>query len=368
MKKSSMEAANRKPRVMMYYTYGDRVGGPLTYLRTLIGSELKEQYDFVTCFQNRAPGGLDMTLLRDMTACIRKERPDIVHVHGAQSEGFYGTLAARLAGCRRIVMTIHGFAHDDSHYRGVRRFLYRHIVEPLSIRLAHQVYCVCEFASKRSIVVKNAGKRNRGCIHNPVPQLCVQEPCQSIRERFGIGADEVVFAIAGRVTREKGFDVLAKAVKLLSDRNERFRLLVLGDGSYFSTFCEQMKAEIEAGRVIMVGRTDRVADYLCASDAFVFPSYHENLSIAILEACAAGLPCIVGNVGGNPEIIRDQQSGYVVDGFEPADYADRMSRLINDQELRQRMGAEARRDILDRFSLSRICRRIDEVYKGECEA
>jgi len=362
MKRSCSGSSECKPKVLMYYSYGNKVGGPLTYIQTIIGSELKERYDFVTCYQNKAPGGLDLKLLRDMTAAIRQEKPDIVHVHGAQSEGFYGVLAAKLAGCRKIVMTVHGFAHDDSGCRGVKHFLYRHIVEPLSLRLSDRVYCVCEYASRRDIVVRNAGRRSCGYIHNPVPEMTTRESREVIRARYGIGPEETVFAIAGRVTRDKGFDVLARAVKLLNGQGRRFRLLVMGDGAYFAKFSELMKDEIAAGQVVMVGRTDRVADYLFASDAFVFPSYHENLSIALLEACAAGLPCIVANVGGNPEIVTDQQSGYVIDGFAPEDFADRMRRMIDDPQLRGRMGAEAQRDILERFALSRMCRKIEEVY------
>lgn len=368
MNRSCTAESGRKPKVLMYYSYGNKVGGPLTYINTIIASELKEKYDFVTCYQNKAPGGLDLQLLRDMTEAIRREQPDIVHVHGAQSEGFYGVLAAKRAGCKQIVMAIHGFAHDDSNCRGVKHFLYKNIIEPLSIRMSDQVYCVCEFASKRPIVVRNAGKRNRGYIHNPVPELKPQEDRASIRSRYGIAEDETVFAIAGRVTRDKGFDVLAQAVKLLNAQGKRFRLMVLGDGVYHAEFSRIMAEEIAAGQVIMVGRTDRVADYLFASDAFVFPSYHENLSIALLEACAAKLPCIVANVGGNPEIVKDQKNGYVIEGFAPEDFADRMGRMIDDPDLRAQLGQEAQRDILERFSLSRMCGKIDEVYSRGIEA
>ena len=95
------KGGDERPKVLMYYTYADRIGGPLTYMKTVMNSPLQEKYRFAALFQNEAPGGLNLPLLRRMTAAIRREKPDIVHVQGAQSEGFYGTLAARLALQRR---------------------------------------------------------------------------------------------------------------------------------------------------------------------------------------------------------------------------------------------------------------------------
>ena len=363
MKHTDNTAVEKKPVVTMYYSYGDRIGGPLTYINTIINSDLQSKYEFTTCYQNKAPGGVDIPLLKAMVKELRRIKPDIVHIQGAQSEGFYGVLAAKIAGCKQIIMTIHGFAHDDSGCRGVKRFLYKNIVEPLSIRLSDQVYCVCEFASKRSIVKRNASTRSYGYIHNPVPTVLPRRSRQEIRNQYGIAEEETVFCIAGRLTREKGFDILAQTVKLLNEKDAgAFRLMVIGDGPYRKQFSSDLSAEVESGQVILVGQTDDVASYLAASDVFIFPSYHENLSIALLEACASGLPCIVGEVGGNAEIITDGKSGYVLEKLSAEDFAQKAQVLIADSQLRLQMGAYAKKDILDRFSLTRMCRKIDEVY------
>lgn len=353
------------PKVLMYYSYGNKIGGPLTYINTIINSPLKDKYEFVTCYQNEAPGGWNGKMLKRMIAEIKKEKPDIVHVHGAQSEGFYGALAAKRAGCPNVVMTVHGFAFDDSNCRGVKRFLYRHIIEPLSLRWSKQVYCVCKFASERKVVRKNAKKRSYGYIHNPVPSLVVDEARTELRSRYGIFDDDIVFCISGRISRDKGFDLLAQAIKKLNaEGNGNFKILVIGDGPYRATFSEIMKDEIAAGQIIFSGHTNKVANYLAAADAFVFPSYHENLSIALLEACASSLPAIVFDVGGNAEVVVDGETGYVLSSFSAEDFANRMARMIDDPELRISMGKRAKEDVLERFSLEQMCKKIDEVYKS----
>ena len=355
--------SEKKTKVLMYYSFGDRIGGPLTYIKSLMNSELKERFTFETCFQNMAPGGFRISLLLRMIGEIKAASPDIVHVHGLQSEGFYGVLSARLAGCRNIVTTVHGFAHDANEKYSVKWFLYRYLAEPLTLRWSDKVYCVCRYASERPIIVRNTRKNGFGFIHNAVGALHATQTREEIRSRWNIAPQETVFVISGRVSKDKGFDILAKAVKLLGARQERaFRLLVIGDGEYAEAFREEMKEEIESGFVIMTGQTDRVADHLNAADVFVLPSYHENLPIALLEAGKMGLPCIASAVGGIPEIVRDGESGFLIGDARAVSYADKMELLMEDILLRQRMGKALQKDIEEKLSMSTMCRKIEEVY------
>ena len=351
------------PKVLMYYSYDNKIGGPLTCINTIINSSLKEKYTFATCFQNEAPGGWNPKMLCRMVDAIKKEKPDIVHVHGAQSEGFYGVLAAKKAGCKNIVMTVHGFSFDDSSCRGVKNFLYKNIIEPYSLRNSKYVYCVCRAAAERKIVKSNTKAVKHPYIHNPTPILTVDESREQLRQRYGIKEDDTVFCISCRIVPDKGFDVLADAIKYLNSKTDKpFKLVVLGDGYYLPTFAEMMKDEVATGQVILVGRTDKVANYLNASDVFVFPSFHENFSIALLEAGASGLPCIVSNVGGNAEIIDDGKNGFVIDGFEHEKYAEKMLYYLDNKDQIAVMGENAEQKTSTEFSLQNMCKKIDEVY------
>lgn len=354
----------KKKKVVMYYTYGDRVGGPLTYINTIMNSELNEDYEFATCFQNMGAGGINLTLLRRMIQKLKEEKPDIVHVHGLQSEGLYGVLAAKFAGCKKIVVTVHGFSFDSQSISKRKRFMYRYFVEPATIRMADKVYCVCDYAAQREIIKRNAKRNNCGYIWNAVPDFKITESREDLRKRLKIKNDDTVFVISGRISREKGFDVLAQSMmsKRLKDNNN-YKLLVIGDGDYSQTFCETLKDEVAKGKVIMAGKTDRVGDYLNASDVFILPSYHENLPIAVIEAGKMGLPCIISNAGGMPEIIVDNRTGFVICGWNPEDYAEKMELLLSNTELRRDMSRAIKKDVNDRFDISKMCKKIREVYE-----
>lgn len=355
--------STRKTKVLMYYTFEDKIGGPLIYIRSIINSELKEEYEFVTCFQNMAPGGLNVSLLKRMVQQIKKASPDIVHVHGLQSEGFYGVLAAKLAGCRCIITTVHGFAFDGQKKYSLKWLMYRYLVEPLTLRLSNKVYCVCQYASERSIISKNTSANNCGYIHNAAGELNCNQSRNQVREKFGIRPNETVFIIAGRVSKDKGFDILAQAIKLLNNSTtHKFRLMVVGDGEYMEDFRTNMSNEIASNQVIIVGQTNNVADYLGASDIFVLPSYHENLPIALLEAGKMGLPCIASNVGGISEIIENEKTGFLICNKQAESYAQKMEILMSDTLLCHRMGKAMQEDINRRFSMSLMCSRIKELY------
>lgn len=352
-----------KKKVLMYYAFENKIGGPLTNIRDIINSELKDEYEFVTCFQNEAPGGINIRLLRRMVKQIRAQSPDIVHVHGLQSEGFYGVLAAKLAGCRCVVTTVHGFAFDGQKKYGLKWLLYRCFVEPLTLRLSDKVYCVCKYASERPIIKKNTGRNNCRYIHNATGEPSIIQTRNQVRAKWNIMPEETVFVITGRVTKDKGFEILGQAVKQLNRFcTIKFRLLVVGDGEYLEAFCTDMHEEIKAAQVILVGKTDRVADYLGAADVFVLPSYHENLPIALLEAGKMGLPCIASNVGGIPEVIQDEKTGFLIKDKLSCSYAKKMEILAMDTSLRRAMGQAIKKDVEDRFSMSLMCRRIREVY------
>lgn len=353
-----------RPKVLMYYSFGDRIGGPLTYIFSIINSELNEEFEFATCFQNETAGGMSFTLLKRMVKEIKRESPDIVHVHGLQSEGFYGVLAAKLAGCKHIVTTVHGFAFDGQNKRGLKWFLYRYVVEPITLRLSDRVYCVCDYAAHRSIIVKNTKKNNYGYIHNAVGEIKASYSREEIRNKLGISPQETVFVIVGRVTVAKGFKTLEETIRILNNENLRdFRMLIVGDGEYLENFCNNMSSEIESRQIIVIGQTDSVADYLNASDVFILPSNHENLPIAILEAGKMHLPCIASNVGGVPEIVIDGKNGFLVDSRNGYAYAEKMKMLAEDKALRYSMGETMKNYIDEYFSMSYMCRKIKEVYE-----
>ena len=117
-----------------------------------------------------------------------------------------------------------------------------------------------------------------------------------------------------------------------------------------------------AGVVHFLGPRPDVPDLLNAMDIFVLPSYSEGMSLALLEAMAAGLPVIATAVGGTPEVVTDGENGLLIPPRDAEALAGALERLLADPALAQHLGANARAHVREHFSLDRLGREINRIY------
>ncbi|MEV5767855.1 glycosyltransferase [Micromonospora sp. NPDC052213] len=340
--------------------------GPLTVVERVLASRLGDEYDFVRMHQDRGNGGLDVSLLREWVALLRRLRPDLVHVRGLQNEGFHGVLAARLARCPRILVTVHGTVRDlRQGGRPLRRGLLVHGAEPFTLRAATHVATVCEYAAGRDFL---RGCRDRfvGVIPNGVLVPEKPGPRARVRGELGLRPDDVVMIAVARLTWEKGYGVLADALRRLPAAAGRRVLLVAGDGPDRPAIAEALGAAAVAGPdaldVRLLGSRADVPDLLAAADLFVFPTLHENLSNALLEAMAHGLPVVASAVGGNVEVLRDG-AGVLVPAGDPQALADALATLVASLTARVELGVRARGRVRERYSLDHMLDNLDGVYR-----
>jgi glycosyltransferase involved in cell wall biosynthesis len=324
-------------------------------------SELAERFDFRVVHQSSAAGGLDVALLRRFVAEIRGHAPAMVHVRGLGNEGFHGVLAARLAGVRRVLVSVHGTQRDlVSVPSPARRAVVTRVLEPATLRMAGAVTTVCAAAARRSFLDPVRGKL-LGVVPNgvPLPDLGDRPRVRAeVRAELGIPAGDVVVLSVGRLAEDKGLGDLARAAALLGPE-PAWRLLVAGSGPDEG----RLRAAFAAAPLLPVHWLGRRADIdrlLLASDVFVLPSWSENMSNALLEAMAAALPVLATDVGGSPEAVGP--AGVLIPPRDPAALAAHLARLLVDGDERQRLAAAARARVAAQFTVEHMSRRLGEVY------
>jgi glycosyltransferase involved in cell wall biosynthesis len=128
-----------------------------------------------------------------------------------------------------------------------------------------------------------------------------------------------------------------------------------------------LKARIAAspalrGRVHLAGESAQPEHWLNAFDVFILPSLSEGMSNTLLEAMATALPCVVTDVGANPDLIDDGESGYLVPVRDVNAITDRVSRLAVDPQLRFRMGQRGRMKVTKEFSMARMLENYTRLY------
>jgi D-inositol-3-phosphate glycosyltransferase len=182
-------------------------------------------------------------------------------------------------------------------------------------------------------------------------QVFAHRPTAALRKRLGLGDTQVV-VFAGRLERLKGAETVIRAMAhLAADRAqpEPPVLLVIGDDSHNgasesrSSGGEQARLMALAdslgigGQVRFLGSVDQpaLAGYLSLAAVCVVPSYSESFGLVALEAAACGTPVVAARVGGLPTIVKDGLTGFTLVSHDPAQYAERIGRLLADEELRR---------------------------------
>jgi len=165
----------------------------------------------------------------------------------------------------------------------------------------------------------------------------------------------------GRLTDAKNYPMLLEVADRLRDRN--FRLAVVGDGELRDSIADEIRRrKLEQHVYLLGGRTD-VHDLLPDADCFVLTSKHEGLPIAILEAMACGLPIVATAVGGIGEIIRNGENGILVSPNNAPEFADTLSSLFRNTQMRDSLGQRARETVIRDYSWKRISREYEEIYQ-----
>jgi glycosyltransferase involved in cell wall biosynthesis len=348
--------------VVVEHSFGNPgSGGPIMTLQRILDSALADKYTFLRMHQHSAASGINMKMIGDWTAWLRRIKPDLVHIRGLGNEGFHGAMAARLAGCPRILLSIHGTVRDLTNARrSVRLRVLTDIVEPCTLRLATHIATVCESASSRDFLSSYQSKVV-GVIPNGVALADPARPMRSrVRRELGIGDERTVLVAVGRLSVEKGHLILAQALKELRDKVQEMTLVLVGDGPDRLAI-ESAYRGVEGLSFYSLGQRSDVGEILDASDVFVFPTLHENLSNALLEAMAAGLPVIASAVGGNVEVL-ERGSGILVPVSSPSALADALIRLHSEPALRLSYGVKARSVIAGQYTAAHMVNELDRIY------
>ena len=165
---------------------------------------------------------------------------------------------------------------------------------------------------------------------------------QTGRSRLGVGDGETVIGTVGRLDPIKDQATLVAAFSRLVARHDSLRLLLVGDGPCRRSLEEQVARLELDDRVTFLGRRDDVSELLRAMDVFVLPSLAEGASNTILEAMATGVPVVATRVGGNPELIEEGETGFLVPRRDVTGLSAAIERYVANRPLTEQHGTAAR--------------------------
>lgn len=353
-------------KVMLHIIMPRQVSGPNSAARRISESYLNQEYEFGFVTQEYHAGGkVNFRLIQELRRQILEFRPELVHLSGLQASGFHAVVAARLAGCKNILITIRGFSGDVIGLSIFKRFAFNCIFEPLTLRLCTKFYTVCEEATKKKMVQKYS-KKYLGVIHNAAPYVDYATlHAGDFRNELGINWDAFLVAVVGRMVYDKGISYIADAIDKISDKNIKF--IFIGDGEY----CDILKKRFSFGdskdQVFILGQRNDVLNILNDCDLFLFATLHENLSNALLEAMTIGLPVVATAVGGNVEVVEDNENGFLIQPEDSHAIAKKIEIISINKEMQKKFSRRSKEIIEKDFTQSVVYQKISAIYNTMIE-
>jgi sugar transferase (PEP-CTERM/EpsH1 system associated) len=291
---------------------------------------------------------------RTLTRHIRAAQCDIVHTHS----GCWAKVAAACAWIPRtkLVYTDHGRAFPDTSSRI--------LADRITVRLTSRVVAVGEQLQQYLVQVVRLPAAKVLTIPNGVdtdrfaPADAVRV---AVRRELGYSDGDVVVTMVARLAPVKNHSLLVRAFRLVANRCQHARLLIVGEGPTRDDL-QSLVASLGLNAVVrLVGDRPDVHRLLAASDIATLSSASEGTSLTLLEALATGLPVVATKVGGNPTVVVDGRTGILV-GNDPQEYAAALLSLLQSAPTRWAFGAVARETAVREFSAATMAKRYEDLY------
>jgi glycosyltransferase involved in cell wall biosynthesis len=296
--------------------------------------------------------------LRNFACAVRLARQlrarRLAHVHNDGTDG--GCTVAMLAaslGDLHFSFTIHG---PPVFFAPAARRLDEKLRRALFVR------CISYFTRSQCLIWAPSDR----WAHLHVIHCGIDPECYTLRNHAGEGS-QLLFV--GRLAPLKGLPILIDALGRLRARRPAVRLTIVGAGREGAAIEARARAEGLDDHVRFAGYQppERVAEWLRTADVFVLPSLAEGVPVAVMEAMASGVPVVATRVGGLSELVDDGVNGYLAPAGAPGALADRIESLLQDPELRNRLGRASRAKIVRDFDLAHEVARLRDLYRWATE-
>ena len=369
-----------KPPLVAHVIYRLAVGGLENGLVNLINNMPEDKYrhviicaDDFTDFKQRIkrsdvevyalhkkPGN-DLGAYWRLWKLLRKLKPSILHTRNLGTIEY--VIPGMLAGVKHRIHGEHGRDMSDIDGTNTKYIKLRRIYNPflnrfiaLSKDLESWLLNTVDINEKKVVQLYNGVDLTR------FKGLRKSQSFQ--RSLSQLEKSDLVFGTVGRLQAEKDQATLVRAFSELKNQDitQNIKLVLIGDGPDRNSLESLVKELDLIPYVIFLGARNDIPELLPQLDVFVLPSKGEGISNTILEAMACGLPVIATNVGGNPELVVENETGILVPSNNAKKLAEAMMGYVNDRSLMTAQGSSGRSRVEELFSMEKMVNNYMDIY------
>lgn len=307
--------------------------------------------------------GKEITSLKDIFMAVRKERPDILHLHSPKAAGL-GSFVGRVLGVKKIIYTVHGwpFNEDRSWHQKIAIAFFSWLTMIFATHTI--VLSIKELGQARMFpfVIKKirmipVGISSPKFLSQKDARIFIQsKTTESIEKKTIVGT-------IAELHPNKGYIYTINALEKLVLKFPAFIFFIMSDGEQRETLESLVKEKGLDKHVIFAGFVENAAQYLKGLSIFILPSVKEGLPYTIIEAGFASLPVISTTVGGIPEIIDDMKSGILIQPKNPNEIAHALEFLLEHKEVQKEYGKALQEKVTSEFELSKMIESTIKLYE-----
>jgi L-malate glycosyltransferase len=291
---------------------------------------------------------------------LKELNPDVVHTFFPVSN-IVGVIAARLAGVRCVLSS----RRDYGEWM-VKRYLTATRVANL---LVDRIVTNSPLVKQMTARVEGFDPERIDVIFNGIDLDEYQEKprCLPLREELGIGPEQMVVGLLANFRPMKRHDTFMLAAEAVLAQRADVVFLLVGDDAVIRgmrrSYIDMAQSRGIAGGMRFVGSRSDVSRYLSIMDVGINCSEGEGLSNAVIEYMATGVPCVVSDSGGNPDLVEHDFNGAIFKLGDHNALATQIIRLLNNEDLRRRYSIKARERVRARFGLQAMLGNFGRYYR-----
>lgn len=358
-----------------HITFDMCIGGAEQVIRNLLENTNSSKYDVsILCLEKqigpfgmelvdsgctvipfgREPG-LDFRLIKKIRKYLLEKRIDIIHCH-QYTPYIYGLFAS--VGTKiKVVFTEHGRFHPD------RKKFKRVLINPVLSFFTDHIIAISVATGKALVTYENFPKKKIEIIYNGIGDArFLLSPLVSLKKSLGIPDGAFVLGTVARLDSIKNQELMIRALKMILKTCPDIYLVLIGDGPERESL-EALSFELQLdSHIIFTGFKQDTHHYYKILDVFLLTSFSEGTAMTLLEAMASSVPCIVTNVGGNPEIVIDGETGCVIADDDEKALVQSIRILHEDRNLLFKMGKAGRKRFEEHFTVEKMVQSYEALY------
>lgn len=292
----------------------------------------------------------DLSTAVRLAAMIRHYRPSLVVTHEYKSN-LYGYLASRMTGVPHLIH-YHGATAEDLKVR-----LYN-AIDRWVLRRAKGIITVSN-ETKRRLVAAGVREESVHVVINAVSESAF-EKVKFVNREFE--PTEPFAVCAGRLSHEKGVDILIEAAALLKAGGIKLNLLIYGEGPEEGHLSSLIERHALGDTVKLMGFQKDLRGAFGSMAFLVIPSRSEGFPLVLLESWSQGAPVVATPVGGLPELVADNENGMLAETVDPKALAAAIRRAVTTPDFRTRCGAAGRQIVMEKYNFETQVARLEVIY------